>query len=459
MALDASSAPAMAAAPNGRVPALKLPIIVGTRPEAIKLVPVILALREHPDYDPVVVSTGQHHRMVAEIFELAGIEHAATLYAGDNHSRLNERVATVMRRFDDFVGEVFGSPPAEGTQAAAVLRGEYPAAVLVHGDTSSAMAAALAAFHLRIPVIHVEAGLRTGGLNLTPFPEELNREVITCVAALNLAPTVTNLENLVRENVPADQIFVTGNTGIDALRWACALEVEFTDPAVAELAEGPQPIVVVTAHRRENWGHGLDGIAAGVAALARRHEGVRFVVPMHPNPAVREQLREPLGGLDNVLLTEPLRYAEFARLLGACHLVITDSGGIQEEAPSLGKPVLVARETTERTEGVEAGTLLLVGTDPERIEREGSRLLDDPDEYRAMADRVNPYGDGHAAERVVAAFRHIAHGGEPPTPFGPGYVRDAVLRAAGVRPDVLEALERAQREEHRAPAGTEMWAP
>ena len=229
--------------------------------------------------------------MVGEIFGLAGIEPDVTLYAGDRHARLNERVAAVMRRFEDFVCEVFGDGPADGKHLEAALRGEYPLAIAVHGDTSSAMAAALAAFHMHIPVFHVEAGLRTGGLNLTPFPEELNRQVITCIAALHLAPTPGNLQNLVRENVPVDQVFVTGNTGIDALRWASGLDVPFRDPAVAAAVEGPERIVVVTAHRRESWGGGLRGIATGVARLAEGHPETRFVVPMHPNPAVRDQLR------------------------------------------------------------------------------------------------------------------------------------------------------------------------
>ncbi len=435
-------------------------MIVGTRPEAIKLVPIILALAQSRSFRPIVVSTGQHHQMVGEIFDLAGIEPDATLYAGDRHARLNERVAAVMRRFEDFVCEAFGDGPADGRHLEAALRGEYPLAIAVHGDTSSAMAAALAAFHMHIPVFHVEAGLRTGGLNLTPFPEELNRQVITCIAALHLAPTPGNLQNLVRENVPVDQVFVTGNTGIDALRWASGLDVPFRDPAVAAAVEGSERLVVVTAHRRESWGGGLRGIATGVARLAEAHPETRFVVPLHPNPAVRDQMLEPLEGRENVLLTEPLRYAGFARLLDRCHLVISDSGGIQEEAPSLGKPVLVTRETTERVEGVAAGTLLLVGTDPDRIAHEGNRLLTDDEAYRRMADAHNPYGDGRAAERIVEALEHIVRGTEAPGPFGHGYTRRAVIRAAGVNVPLgpTEALEDRLLEHPRGtPSGAELW--
>jgi UDP-N-acetylglucosamine 2-epimerase (non-hydrolysing) len=410
---------------------LAVPVVVGTRPEAIKLVPIILALRDSRCFHPVVVSTGQHHRMVAEIFELAGITTDVELWVGAGRAPLNERVRAVMGRFDDFCRESFG---ADGTTTAAVpevISGKFPAAVLVHGDTSSAMAAALAAFHLRIPVMHVEAGLRTGGLNLTPFPEELNRRLISKIVCFHFAPTATNQENLIRENISEHQIFVTGNTGIDALRWASGVETPFRDPEVAAVHDGDQRVVVVTAHRRENWDTGLEGVAAGVARLAATHPEVRFVVPLHPNPLVHERLGEPLRNLDNVLLTEPMGYAGFARLLARCDIVITDSGGIQEEAPALGKPVLVARESTERTEGVEAGTLSMVGTSPDRIEAEGERLLDDPDAYRRMAEAPNPYGDGRAAERIVAALDHLRWGGEPPAQFGSGYERRAVLAAAG----------------------------
>ncbi|MDO8212931.1 non-hydrolyzing UDP-N-acetylglucosamine 2-epimerase [Conexibacter sp. CPCC 206217] len=408
---------------------LAIPIVIGTRPEAIKLVPIILALKESEFYRPIVISTGQHHRMVQEIFQLAGITTDVTLWAGTRRE-LNERVSSVMRRFEDFMVEWFGVPSGERTNEQ-ILSGQVPAAVLVHGDTSSAMAAALASFHLQIPVMHVEAGLRTGGLNLTPFPEELNRRLISQIACLHFAPTMKNLANLVHERVPAGQVFVTGNTGIDALRWASGLNVEFEDPRLQALVDGDHRIVVVTAHRRENWGHGLDCIAEGVARLAGKHPEVRFVVPMHPNPAVREQIVARLRDVSNVLLTEPLGYARFARLLGRCDLVITDSGGIQEEAPSLGKPVLVTRQETERLEGVEEGTLLLVGTDPDRIASEGDRLLSDPEAYAQMAEADNPYGDGRAARRIVAALEYLLLGADAPRAFGPGYNRGAVIDAAG----------------------------
>jgi UDP-N-acetylglucosamine 2-epimerase (non-hydrolysing) len=441
-------------------PRLPVIVVVGTRPEAIKLVPLILALRQSASFRPVVVSTGQHQTMVREIFELAEIRPDADLWIGDYRSRLNARVGTVLERFEDLCAGMFGEHGGRIATVEEVQSGDYPAAVLVHGDTTSAFAAALAAFHLRIPIAHVEAGLRTGGLNLSPFPEELNRELISCIASFHFAPTATNQENLIRENVPVDQIFVTGNTGVDALHWAAGLDVPFRDPAIEELFDGDERMVIVTAHRRENWGGGLARIAAGVGAVADAHPDVRFVISVHPNPLVREELADPLEGHSNVLLTRPLRYASFSRLLGRCHFAITDSGGIQEEAPSLGKPVLVVRESTERTEGVKAGTLRLLGTDPAVIEREASRLLDDDRAYREMSTAKNPYGDGRASERIVAALEHILHGGEPPTPFGPGYAREAVLDAAGYRaavtpvepgpePPELAAIDRSKPERGR----------
>jgi UDP-N-acetylglucosamine 2-epimerase (non-hydrolysing) len=224
---------------------------------------------------------------------------------------------------------------------------------------------------------------------------------------------------------------VSGNTGIDALHWAARLDVPIRDPVVAELVAGDERFVLVTAHRRENWGGGLAGIAEGVARVAASHPDVRFLLPMHPNPAVRAELRPAVEPRDNVLLVEPFRYTTMAKVLARCELVITDSGGLQEEAPSLGKPVLVARDSTERTEGVEAGTLRLVGTDPARIANEAARLLDDPVAYATMSRAENPYGDGRAAERIVALLAHLHGRGPAPTPFGPGYSRSAVLAAAG----------------------------
>lgn len=408
-----------------------VPIVVGTRPEAIKLVPLILALRDSEYYEPLIVSTGQHHRIVNYIFDLVGVRPDVTLWSGARYANLNARVASVVERFEDFCAARFGVDGNGPPGMEAILTGRYPGAVLVHGDTTSAMAAALSAFHLRLPVAHVEAGLRTGN-RLSPFPEELNREFISRIAAFHLAPTAKNLENLVRENIPIGQIFVTGNTGIDALQWATTLEVRFANAELQALHDSDARIVVVTAHRRENWGPRLHDITEAVSRLAARRPDVHFVVPMHPNPAVREVFVDRLSGVANVLLSEPLGYATFAKLLARSHLVLTDSGGIQEEAPSLDKPVLVLRESTERVEGIEAGTLRLVGTDPDVITRQAELLLDDPVAYAEMAHATNPYGDGHAAERMVGAVEHILLGRDAPTPFGPGYSRRAVAKATGL---------------------------
>jgi UDP-N-acetylglucosamine 2-epimerase (non-hydrolysing) len=434
---------------------LQVPVVVGTRPEAIKLVSLILALRASENYNPIVVSTGQHNKLVEYIFELAEIKPDVTLWAGSRRAALNERVASVMQRFEDFCVERFDIDPDEIPSREDVLAGRHPAMVLVHGDTSSAMAAALSAFHMRIPVMHVEAGLRTGGSNLTPFPEELNRQVISTIAAMHFAPTSENLGNLVRENIPVEQVFVTGNTGIDALQWSSRMEVRFANSDLQALCDSDRRIVVVTAHRRENWGDGLRGISEGVARLADRHPDIGFVLPVHPNPRVREVLTERLQGKDNVLLTEPLGYATFSRLLGRAHIVITDSGGIQEEAPSLGKPVLVTRETTERTEGLAAGTLRLVGTDPQTIFAEGNRLLESEEAYREMAEAENPYGDGHAAERIVACLEHLLLGTEPPTQFGTGYSRAAVSIVAGMRSGREVGVEQLRAAVDEAAAGVD----
>ena len=290
------SLPALPTAqPPPPAPKVSVLIVVGTRPEAIKLIPIILALRESERFRPVVVTTGQHDLMVREVFKLAGIWADVTLWIGDTRSRLNERVASVMLRFEDFFHQWFHEVTAGDATADDVREGRYPAAVLVHGDTSSAFGAALAAFHLGVPVVHVEAGLRAGTGNMTPFPEELNRRLIARIACLHLAPTATNQENLVRENVPIKQIYVTGNSAIDALHWAARLDVPFVNPAVQETFDSERRIVLVTAHRRESWGDGLRGIGEAIARLAADHPDVSFVLPLHPNPRVRASLRPLLG--------------------------------------------------------------------------------------------------------------------------------------------------------------------
>jgi UDP-N-acetylglucosamine 2-epimerase (non-hydrolysing) len=404
-------------------------VLIGTRPEAIKMFPLVLAFGRSRRFAPTVVTTGQHHDLVKPILDLAGIEPDVDLGVGRPGMTLNDLVSSVIRGVDSFCRERFDATGDAVATRDQIRQSGFPAGALVHGDTSSAAAAAQAAFNLRIPVGHVEAGLRTGS-TLTPFPEELNRQLISRIAAFHLAPTSINRQNLVREGVPDERIFVTGNTGIDALLHASKLELPFEDPAVAAVVESGAPYVVITAHRRENWNGGLARIAEAVGRLAVAHPSTSFVVPLHPNPLVREQLGAPLAGLPNVVRTEPQAYAQFAHLMSKAAAIITDSGGIQEEAPALGVPVLVARTSTERQEGVTAGTLRLVGTDPDVIVQAADAMLAYP-EAHAVDPRQNPYGDGHAAERIVAALEYLAGIRPPPARFGPSFSRREVLEAAG----------------------------
>lgn len=407
-------------------------VIFGTRPEAIKMIPVVRALQDSGRFRPVVISTGQHVELVEELVEQSGLRLDAKLHASDPVNGVRPTLNEMFARIVVGIDRLWSSPTLPEEYRADGRRGvDGAVACLVHGDTSSAAAAALAAFNLRIPIVHVEAGLRTSNL-LAPFPEEGNRQLISRIAALHLAPTTANKLNLVREGVDFDRIVVTGNTSIDMLQWA----VEHADgfgPGLEALDTDPQPrIVLVTAHRRENWGAGLEGIAEAVRRLAVSYPDTQFVVPLHPNPVARGPLEKALGSLPNALLVEPRDYVHFARLMAAARLVITDSGGVQEEAPALGTPVLVARETTEREEGVVAGTLVLVGTDPDRIVREATILLDDDEVHARRAARRNPYGDGRASERIVQALAHILQGGDPPHEFVGSELRDAVWRRLGI---------------------------
>lgn len=401
---------------------LRVIVVVGTRPEAIKLFPVIQQLKRSQLLDPFVINTGQHRDLVAPVFEMAGIEPNVNLQVGNEPRTLNGLVADIVLGVEKVISDL-----REATEK----RGEPRAvAVLVHGDTTSAMAGALGAVQARTPVIHVEAGLRTGD-TLSPFPEELNRQLIARIACFHLAPTTENLDNLVKERIPATRVFVTGNTGIDALEWAANIPGEFDDPRLQALMDADNPVVVATAHRRENWGGGLARVASALAQIALRRPDVTVVLPLHPNPIVREEIVPILGDIANVILTDPQEYAPFAKLLKRATIAITDSGGIQEEAPSLGTPVLVTRDQTERQEGVTAGTLRLVGTDTDRIVSEALELLSDSEEYEKMRARRNPYGDGFAAQRIVAAIETVAFGEAAPSPFGSSFSRQAVLDAAG----------------------------
>ncbi|MFC7594466.1 non-hydrolyzing UDP-N-acetylglucosamine 2-epimerase [Terrabacter sp. GCM10028922] len=372
---------------------LKVMTVYGTRPEAIKVAPVVKALEACPDFESTTVVTGQHREMLDQVNAIFGIvpDHDLDVFA--HGQTLNSIMAKVFDRLDP------------------VLVQERPDAVVVQGDTSTVAAASIAAFYRQIPVVHIEAGLRSGDIS-SPFPEEANRKLTSQVTALHLAPTSTSRDNLVREDIDAATIAVTGNTVIDALLHTVEQQIPFTDARLAEAERSGRSVMLVTTHRRENWGGAMEGVGRALKALAQRYPEQLLVLPAHRNPIVREAVLPYLMGLGNVVVTEPLAYGEFTRLMAASKIVLTDSGGVQEEAPSLGKPVLVMRENTERPEAVDAGTVRLIGTDEQRIVDEVSRLMDDDSHYASMANAVNPYGDGRAAERSVAAMRQLFGLGE-----------------------------------------------
>lgn len=371
--------------------------VMGTRPEAVKLAPVIRGLEEASDFELTVASTGQHREMLDQIvkaFALSVHRSADIFLPGQS--------------LPDLMGKAV-------SELASILEQTRPDVVMVQGDTTSAFAGALAAFYADVPVVHLEAGLRTTTLR-EPYPEEMNRRLTSRLAALHLAPTDANKRNLLDEGVAEDSIFVSGNTVIDALLWATALPAA----PIAELSDVMQsssPVVLVTAHRRESWGPFMRGIAHALRVIATDNPHVTVVFPIHRNPIVRNDVLPTLHDVPNVLLTEPLPYVEFAHLLDRSYLVLTDSGGIQEEAPTLGKPVLVMRDETERHEAIAAGTAQLVGREPAEIAAAVQRLIDDAELYHQMAKAVNPYGDGLASERVVDALRWKFAGGSKPREF------------------------------------------
>ena len=371
----------------------KLMTVYGTRPEAIKVAPVVKALEACPDFESTTVVTGQHREMLDQVNTIFGIvpDHDLDIFA--HGQTLNSIMAKVFDRLDP------------------VLAQERPDAVVVQGDTSTVAAASIAAFYRQIPVVHIEAGLRSGDTS-SPFPEEANRKLTSQVTALHLAPTSTSRDNLLREDIDPASIAVTGNTVIDALLHTVEQQIPFTDARLAEAERSGRPILLVTTHRRENWGGAMEGVGRALKELALSYPDQLVVLPAHRNPIVREAVLPYLYGLENVLVTEPLAYGEFTRLMAASKIVLTDSGGVQEEAPSLGKPVLVMRDNTERPEAVEAGTVRLIGTVERRIVDEVSRLMDDADHYASMANAVNPYGDGRAAERSIAAMQQLFGLGE-----------------------------------------------
>lgn len=376
---------------------LRVMTIFGTRPEAVKMAPVVARLRESDDFTPVVVVTAQHREMLDQVLRIFDIRPDRDL----------DIMLPEQSLFDISTRALAGLDP--------VLREFLPAMVLVQGDASSTMLGAMAAFYHRIPVGHVEAGLRTGD-KYQPFPEEMNRRLTSVIADLHFAPTAAARAHLLREGLPADRVWITGNTVIDAL-------VEIARRPETDLPPGLPPldgrrIVLVTTHRRENWGEPLRQIYLALLDLLERFPDIAVVFSVHRNPAVRRLAEDTLGGHPRAHLIEPPDYAPFIRLMARAYLILSDSGGVQEEAPSLGTPVLVLREVTERPEGIHAGTVELVGTSRERIASRAGRLLADPSAREEMAQARNPYGDGRAAARIVDAMRYwFGRAPQPPDEF------------------------------------------
>jgi UDP-N-acetylglucosamine 2-epimerase (non-hydrolysing) len=377
------------------MPGKKVLLVFGTRPEAIKMAPVYMELRSRPDiFETVCCVTGQHHQMLHEALQTFGIVPDVDLDLMRDDQNLTDLSASILSA----VRPVFAKL--------------QPDVVLVHGDTTTTMATALAAYYAGIEVGHVEAGLRSGNLH-APFPEELNRRVTSLVSAHHFAPTSTSRDNLLREGCDAASIRITGNTVVDALRIVSErLDTDgaFGSAVAQELAAAldfdwrSERFVLVTCHRREAFGKGIAAICDAIAELSHAFPTVRFVLPVHPNPQVRGAIATRLAGLSRIHLTRPLRYAAFVALLRACEFVVTDSGGIQEEAPSFAKPVLVTREVTERPEAIAAGCARLVGMNAAAIVAAAGRLLRDPAERAAMVTAINPYGDGRAAARIATAL-------------------------------------------------------
>ncbi|MDI3280578.1 MAG: UDP-N-acetylglucosamine 2-epimerase (non-hydrolyzing) [Bacillota bacterium] len=387
---------------NGAALPLRVLSVFGTRPEAIKLAPVLRALQNRPRFfQPLVVVTAQHREMLDQVLSLFALAPHYDLNIMQERQTLAEITVRSLAGLDG------------------ILARERPDLVLVQGDTTTAFVAGLAAFYRRIPVGHVEAGLRTRR-KYEPFPEEINRRLLGALADLHFAPTAQARENLLAESVPPEAIHVTGNTVVDALQMMVRSDYRFADPALERAVREGRRILLATAHRRENWGEPLESICLALRDLVRLYPDVTLVFPVHRNPAVRETVERLLSGEERVVLTEPLDYREMANLLSRAYLILTDSGGLQEEAPGFGRPVLVLREVTERPEGVACGVLKLVGTSRERIVSEARTLLEDRQAYLRMARAANPYGDGRAAERIAEILLYrFGWAAAPPAEFTP----------------------------------------
>ena len=367
---------------------IKLMTVFGTRPEAIKMCPLVLEMQKYPDFiEPIVAVTAQHREMLDQVLQLFAIKPDYDL-----------NIMTAGQTLYDVTGRALAGLKD-------VLAEAQPDMVLVHGDTTTTFVGALASFYAQIPVGHVEAGLRTGN-KFSPYPEEMNRKLTGAIADIHFAPTSTSKNNLLKENIDPAAIVVTGNTVIDALQTTVKADYRFTDSGLQKALAGGNRLILVTTHRRENLGEPMRHVYQALRKVLENHPDVEAIFPVHKNPKVREIVDEELGKLAQVHLIEPLDYEPFANLMAKVDIVLTDSGGIQEEAPALGKPVLVLRDTTERPEAVDAGTVKLVGTAYDDVLRETSLLLDDSKYYQSMAEAANPYGDGRACERIIRKILH-----------------------------------------------------
>lgn len=382
---------------------LKVMTIFGTRPEAIKMAPVVKALEAADDMASIVTVTAQHREMLDQVLHLFSITPDYDLNIMSQGQTLYDVTCKALL----------------GLQG--VLKEAKPDVVLVHGDTTTTFVGALAAFYEGIPVGHVEAGLRTGNI-YSPFPEEMNRKLTGAIGTYHFAPTSTSESNLLKENINPAHLYVTGNTVIDALQTTVQTDYTFKEELLNQIDYINNKVILVTTHRRENLGDPMRNVYEAVRDIINEQADVEVIFPMHRNPKVRSIVQEVLGDMPRVHLIEPLEYEPFANLMARTYLIMTDSGGIQEEAPSLGKPVLVLRDTTERPEAVEAGTVKLVGTDKESVYRTATELLVNETAYLAMSNAVNPYGDGLASDRIVQALRHeFFEGQAKPTTFGKSY--------------------------------------
>lgn len=359
--------------------------IYGTRPEAIKIAPIIRKIKDNPSFGVTVISTGQHQEMLSSINSFFQIKPDYDLEVFSPKQNLNQLSKKIFESLEPLLGQV------------------KPDAILVQGDTTTVAISSLVAFYMHIPIIHLEAGLRSGDLK-SPFPEEANRKIVTQIATLHLAPTNDAKQNLLRENIPEDSISVVGNTVIDSLFYAIEQPVKFSDDRIQGVFDSTSSVILFTCHRRENWGEPMKRVGQAIANLSRQLPDWQIIFPAHSNPLVRETLSPYLDDCNNVIICEPLNYDQFAHMMQRASIILSDSGGVQEEAPALDKPVLVLRETTERPEAIKTGAIELIGTQTSEIINQTLKLIEDKDEYRSMATADNPFGSGNSADLAITAI-------------------------------------------------------